>query len=44
MADFIYLSIVKNETQGEMIHTIRNSVNDHLKEITLKDSKNAVSN
>jgi len=44
MADFIYLSIVKNEAHREMIHIIHNSVTDHFKEITLKESKNAVSN
>jgi len=42
MADFIFLLIVKNDTQREMIHTIHKSVTDHLKEITLKESKNAV--
>jgi len=44
MTDFISLLIVKNEAQREMIHTIHNSVTDHLKEITMQEFKNAVSN
>jgi len=44
MADFIYFLIVKNGAQREVIHIIHNSVTDHLKEITFKESKNAVSN